>query len=131
MVEKAINSPQLTSITEEDDGEEINIRRKTVKVDGTAFQPSLQTEQDRKKAARGTRETMRATLAMLENLKRANPHVILSPINIKIDEEETALPTQQQEDCGAAADPRQSSTHLYSLTEVSARPEKLTCKDVF
>ncbi|MPC77206.1 hypothetical protein E2C01_071654 [Portunus trituberculatus] len=31
MVEKAINSPQLTSITEEDDGEETNIRRRTVK----------------------------------------------------------------------------------------------------
>ncbi|MPC88885.1 Y-box-binding protein 2-A [Portunus trituberculatus] len=61
-------------------------------------QPSHQTEQDRKKAARGTQETMRATVAMLENLKRANPHVILPPINIKIDEEDTALPTQQQEE---------------------------------
>ena len=37
MVEKAINSPQLTSLTEEDDGEETNIRRRTVEVNGTSI----------------------------------------------------------------------------------------------
>ncbi|MPC57216.1 hypothetical protein E2C01_051192 [Portunus trituberculatus] len=53
---------------------------------------------DREKAAGESKETTRAVLAMLEKLKRANPHVKLPLIKTKIDEEDPALPTQQHEE---------------------------------
>ncbi|MPC56771.1 hypothetical protein E2C01_050737 [Portunus trituberculatus] len=53
---------------------------------------------DREKATRESQETTRAVMPMLERLKRNNPHVKFPPTNIKIDEKDPALPTQQHEE---------------------------------